>query len=123
MKLLHSTCAYAAEITTERIAVRILDVVLTDNNNLEEALLDLVPLRSGKILFYCPKCKVDIDPKTDLSINCVRCGDMIPTTRVFSVKPDWFLLCEKCYIYVLKKMSPERENTQINLEPIQLKIK
>lgn len=121
MKLLHSTCQAEVDITTERIAVRILEVAVTDANNLEETLLDLVPMRSGKILFYCPHCKEEVDPKTGLSLSCTRCGNLIPITRIFTLKPTWGVLCENCYIVAYKRENPDV--IEVELNPIQLKLK
>jgi hypothetical protein len=105
MRLIHSTCGNTVETTTDRIAVRILSV------------------RSGKITCVCPKCKETLDIKTDLSVDCIRCGNPVPTSRAFRFKPEWSIVCERCYIDLWKRHNGTSSSEGCVPTPINLKIK
>jgi len=123
MRLLHSKCGNTVETTTERIAVRILDVMLEGEDVLRECLLDLVPVRSGKILCYCQKCKEPVDIRTELSVDCIRCGKAVPTGRTFRFKPDWSIICERCYVDLWKRHNGTSSDEGCEPVPLNLKIK
>jgi len=123
MRLLHSACGYPVETTTDRISVRVLDVMLEGEDTLRECLLDLVPSRSGKITCFCPKCKEPVDVKTELSLDCVSCGNPVPITRVFKFKPEYYVLCERCYVILWKRYNGKSSAEDCELTPFSMKVK
>lgn len=120
MKLYHSVCGYPVSVITDRISVNVIEFHMTDEETLEGAILDLVPKRSGKLTFSCPKCREDVDPKTDLTLDCTKCGNKVPVSQVHHVRPEWYLLCESCYTRIMRDKG---KTPPIELHPIQFKIK
>jgi len=120
MRVFHKDCGNSVEITTERIAVRILEVLVTDDDCMKESLLDLVSLRSGKITVFCPKCKATLDPKTDLVMPCIRCGEIVPTHTCYTLRPEWVYVCKKCFGMI---WNAYHKGSDIPDEPTCLKLK
>jgi hypothetical protein len=122
MRIYHNKCNTQVDIVTTKIEVRVLEVGITGEDTVEPALLDLVAVKTGGYSVSCPKCKEKDLSMEDVSIPCIRCGGLVPLSKVYSVKPDWSLLCESCSNLILKKLS-SGSGAELKSETVSIRFK
>jgi hypothetical protein len=120
MKLFHSKCKSPVEASTTKVGVRVAEFAYQDGS-LVDVVLDLVPVRTGRVSFHCPACKKDVDPD-ELLTGCVYCLRPVPIDEVYQFGSDYPVLCKRCYT----KLWIERYGASsdgITYSPITLRFK
>jgi hypothetical protein len=122
MKLHHIKCGSPVTIASTKLVVRILDITLNEEDGLEPILIDIISERGGKSICTCPKCKEEDISQEELGIMCVKCGHIVSITAVYTLKPDWCILCEDCYKILCSKMGVLPSEMPV-VQPIKFKFK
>ena len=121
MKLMHIPCKYPVNIINTQYVVRILDITVSDEDKIEPILVDIIQERAGRSNCSCVKCEKKDIPQNELGLICVKCGTLVPITEVWSLKPEWYILCQDCYGPLVIRMYPAEVRPPA--EPVKLKFR
>lgn len=121
MKLYHSECGNQVEASNSKLAVRVVDFQFS-GKSIEVSLLDLIPVKGGKITFSCSACKKDLE-ETDLTMPCSRCGTAIPITEVYELEPEFFCMCKNCLTKIVKLKHKDETVDMSKYKPVSYHIK